>query len=47
LTYTVEGLRDSFGFSSAHTIFKDALILSAFLSLFVFMAINRLKKKFE
>jgi ABC-2 type transport system permease protein len=47
LTYTVEGLRDSFAFSSAHIIFKDALILSAFLSLFVFMAINRLKKKFE
>jgi ABC-2 type transport system permease protein len=47
LTYTVGGLRESFSFGFAQTIIKDVLILLGFLLLFVFMAVGRLRNKFE
>lgn len=47
LTYTVNGLRESFSLSSTPVIIRDILILLGFLLLFIFPAINRLKSKFK
>ncbi|MBN1353495.1 MAG: ABC transporter permease [Candidatus Omnitrophica bacterium] len=47
LTYTVEGLRESFSFGSTHIIFRDLFVLLGFSLLFVFAANNRFKRKFE
>jgi len=47
LTYTVNGLRESFSLSSIPVIIRDILILLGFFLLFIFPAINRLKGKFE
>lgn len=47
LTYTVEGLRNSFSLNAIPTIPKDILLLAFFLLLFIFPAIKLLTKKFE
>jgi len=47
LTYTVDGLRQSFSPSSNTTVFTDTLVLIGFFILFIFPAIKLLYKKFE
>jgi ABC-2 type transport system permease protein len=46
LTYTVDGLRQSFSVSSTMMILTDTLILVGFFILFIFPAIKLLYKKF-
>lgn len=47
LTYTVEGLRESFSLNATLMLLKDILLLIVFFLLFIVPAINLLKKKFE
>jgi ABC-2 type transport system permease protein len=47
LTYTVEGLRESFSFGFTLIILKDVSMVLGFFLLFVFAANNRFKRKFE
>jgi ABC-2 type transport system permease protein len=47
LTYTVNGLGESFSLISIPVIIRDILILLGFFLLFIFPAINRLKSKFK
>jgi ABC-type multidrug transport system permease subunit len=47
LTYVVKGLRESFTLSPAPIIFMDIFILFGFFLLFVFVANNYFKRKFE
>jgi len=46
LTYTVDGLRESFLASSSTMVFVDALVLLGFLMLFIFPAIKLFRRKF-
>jgi ABC-2 type transport system permease protein len=47
LTYTVNGLRQSFSTASSTVIFIDTLVLIGFFILFIFPAMRLLAKKFE
>lgn len=47
LTYSVEGLRENFSFGFTHIIFRDLFMLLGFSLLFVFVANNCFKRKFE
>ena len=47
LTYTVDGLRQSFSASPNMMVSTDGLVLTAFFILFIFPAIKLFYKKFE
>jgi len=47
LTYTVNGLRNSFSATSTAVILRDVFVLIFFFLLFIFPAVNRLRHKFE
>jgi ABC-2 type transport system permease protein len=46
LTYTVEGLRQSFSPNPSAVIFVDALVLITFFTLFILPATKLLQRKF-
>jgi len=47
LTYVVDGLRNCFVIGPELSVFKDALILTSFVALFLILAIRLFYKKFE